>query len=193
MHDGYPPDWDARRRSVYRRDDYQCQHCSARGGSGVRDGVELHAHHVEPKSAGGSHHPDNLLTLCAACHDREHGRPVTAEPGPPRRASGWNAWRRGVTVAVALLGLSAVVGVGAAASGVFRPPPGLLDAATRLLPPDFLAWVAGWLGSVPAGSEPADLVRAIVVAGPAVGGVPVVAVGLAGLALGLLPVRRRRR
>lgn len=65
--DGYPVDWDRRRRHVYRRDGYQCRNCGARSGE-----VELHAHHVVPKSEGGSHHTRNLVTLCVACHDDAH-------------------------------------------------------------------------------------------------------------------------
>lgn len=65
--DGYPVDWDRRRRHVYRRDGYRCRNCGARRGE-----AELHAHHVVPKSEGGSHHTRNLVTLCAACHDDAH-------------------------------------------------------------------------------------------------------------------------
>lgn len=34
---------------------------------GVED--QLHLHHIIPILAGGTHHPDNLLTLCISCHN----------------------------------------------------------------------------------------------------------------------------
>lgn len=67
---GYPEDWDSRRRRVYRRDNHQCQKCNAKGGP--RGDVELHAHHITPKSQGGSHELSNLETLCKSCHASAH-------------------------------------------------------------------------------------------------------------------------
>lgn len=61
----YPDDWDQRRRDVYRRDDHTCQNCGA-------EGTELHAHHIQPVSEGGSHDAENLTTLCADCHAEAH-------------------------------------------------------------------------------------------------------------------------
>lgn len=72
----YPPDWDRRRRRVYERDDYRCQNCRRRGGP--YGSVELHAHHVVPKSRGGVHRLDNLTTLCESCHDAVHSRAAVA-------------------------------------------------------------------------------------------------------------------
>ena len=70
MDSRYPNDWDERRRDVYRRDGYICQHCGAGGG---RKGYsELHAHHIVPISQGGSHDKSNLVTLCAECHQKVH-------------------------------------------------------------------------------------------------------------------------
>lgn len=66
----YPPDWDSRRRQVYKRDNYRCQNCGVSG--------EVHAHHVVPISAGGSHETSNLLTLCADCHRATHGSGMRA-------------------------------------------------------------------------------------------------------------------
>jgi hypothetical protein len=66
---GYPSDWDERRHAVYQRDDHTCQTC---GADAEADGVTLHAHHIVPKSEGGSHKLSNLTTLCAACHNRAH-------------------------------------------------------------------------------------------------------------------------
>jgi hypothetical protein len=74
---GYPPDWDARRGRVYRRDDYTCRHCGRQSGPHSNDDVRLHAHHQVPKSAGGSNRLDNLVTLCESCHNRAHDHDIT--------------------------------------------------------------------------------------------------------------------
>lgn len=76
----YPPDWDARRKRVYRRDDYTCQNCGRKSGPHATNGngVRLHAHHVVPKSKGGSNGLDNLVTLCESCHNRAHDHDITA-------------------------------------------------------------------------------------------------------------------
>lgn len=68
--DRYPPDWDQRRQQVYKRDDYQCQRCGARGGP--YGDLELHCHHITSISDGGSHELSNLTTLCWRCHDTVH-------------------------------------------------------------------------------------------------------------------------
>lgn len=97
--EGYPPDWEAHRTAVYRRDDYTCRNCGTKSGPHVpegRQGVRLHAHHVAPKSQGGSNRLDNLVTLCEACHNRVHditdsmdgdtvpgGGPTTTGTDPP--------------------------------------------------------------------------------------------------------------
>ncbi|MXV61603.1 HNH endonuclease [Natronorubrum sp. JWXQ-INN-674] len=72
----YPPDWDRRRRQVYARDDHQCQNCRRRGGP--YGDVELHAHHIVPKSRGGVHRLENLVTVCKSCHDAVHSRNAVA-------------------------------------------------------------------------------------------------------------------
>lgn len=71
MSSGYPSDWHSRRREVYERDDYQCQNCGQKGGT--YGDAKLHAHHIVPKSKGGTHHPENLSTLCKECHGAVHG------------------------------------------------------------------------------------------------------------------------
>lgn len=67
---GYPDDWDTRRRQVYQRDRYKCGNCQAEGGP--YGDTEVHAHHIVPKSQGGSDRFGNLVTLCADCHARVH-------------------------------------------------------------------------------------------------------------------------
>lgn len=57
------------RRDVFRRDDYTCQRCGAKGG-------KLNAHHIKP----WIDHPElrydveNGITLCVACHLITHGK-----------------------------------------------------------------------------------------------------------------------
>lgn len=71
MSSDYPSDWDSRRHDIYERDGYQCQNCGAKGGS--HGSTELHAHHIVPKSKGGTHKRSNLISLCRDCHNAIHG------------------------------------------------------------------------------------------------------------------------
>ena len=72
----------ARRRRVFRRDNYRCQKCGLVGwpsrctsGSYVHptaiDGVYLSIDHITPRSKGGSHDEENLRTLCTTCNTRK--------------------------------------------------------------------------------------------------------------------------
>ena len=74
MGSAYPSDWDQRRQAVYDRDEYTCQNCGRHGGTGGE--AALHAHHIVPKSSGGTHNKSNLKTVCAACHRAIHGDSV---------------------------------------------------------------------------------------------------------------------
>ncbi|CQH64122.1 uncharacterized protein HHUB_4285 (plasmid) [Halobacterium hubeiense] len=80
-HDGrYPPDWDARRQAVYERDNWTCQNCDAESGPHAGDdGVPLHAHHIVPRSRGGTNQLSNLTTLCEACHNNAHAHDITGD------------------------------------------------------------------------------------------------------------------
>ena len=71
---GYPTDWDSIRSRVFRRDDHTCQRCQHQSGPHAEgdSGRVLQAHHIDPKSQGGSHEIDNLITLCRACHAVQH-------------------------------------------------------------------------------------------------------------------------
>jgi RNA polymerase subunit RPABC4/transcription elongation factor Spt4 len=80
----YPPDWNSRRREVYKRDNYTCTHCGAKGGDEGNN--ELHAHHIVPKSRGGSHSTSNLITLCDQCHSAVHNKNSAARS--PRQEDG---------------------------------------------------------------------------------------------------------
>jgi len=60
-----PETWRMIRESVLRRDEFQCQGCTA--GCTV-----LNVHHIIPVSDGGSDDPSNLITLCEDCHSQIH-------------------------------------------------------------------------------------------------------------------------
>lgn len=70
MPDDYPSDWNSRRKTVYQRDNYTCQNCGRQGGP--YGNTELHAHHIVPKSKGGVHETENLVTVCKQCHNAIH-------------------------------------------------------------------------------------------------------------------------
>jgi 5-methylcytosine-specific restriction endonuclease McrA len=54
------------RREVLRRDKYQCQYCGSR--------KHLTLDHVIPRSKGGAHSWDNVVTACEACNSRKGDR-----------------------------------------------------------------------------------------------------------------------
>ncbi|MDI3342005.1 MAG: HNH endonuclease [Sphaerobacter sp.] len=57
------------RREVFMRDDYTCQYCGAKTS-------DLTIDHVIPRSRGGRHSWDNLVSACRACNHRKGGRTV---------------------------------------------------------------------------------------------------------------------
>lgn len=59
-------DYKRSRMICFVRDGFMCQIC------GCRRFKRLTAHHITPLSAGGSHNPDNLVTLCEDCHGELH-------------------------------------------------------------------------------------------------------------------------
>jgi len=72
------------RREVFNRDKYTCQYC----GKQMRD---LTLDHVVPKSRGGGHSWENLVSACKPCNHRKGGKlPDEArmrlinQPGEPR-------------------------------------------------------------------------------------------------------------
>lgn len=75
----YPPDWSARRKAVYKRDNWTCQSCGHMSGPHAGDeGRSLHSHHVISLSKGGSHKFSNLETLCGVCHNNQHHHDIFA-------------------------------------------------------------------------------------------------------------------
>jgi 5-methylcytosine-specific restriction endonuclease McrA len=55
------------RREIFTRDDYTCQYCGAFGG-------DLTVDHVIPRSKGGEHTWENVVTACRACNHRKGGK-----------------------------------------------------------------------------------------------------------------------
>ena len=56
---------------IKQREKYRCQMCGDYQGKIYDSGVivVVQAHHIIPKSEGGTNLPDNLITLCDFCHD----------------------------------------------------------------------------------------------------------------------------
>jgi 5-methylcytosine-specific restriction endonuclease McrA len=55
------------RREIFIRDDHTCQYC------GVRTG-DLTIDHIVPRSRGGGHSWDNLVSACRTCNHRKGGK-----------------------------------------------------------------------------------------------------------------------
>lgn len=67
--------WKQRRSECYERDNWTCQDCSVK----CRNGVRIQAHHVLARRLGGSDDLDNLVTLCASCHQRRERKDVSEQ------------------------------------------------------------------------------------------------------------------
>ncbi len=61
-----PEDYGVLRNQVLKRDSWRCQDCGA-----MKD---LQVHHIKRRSQLGSDVAENLITLCASCHGKRHGR-----------------------------------------------------------------------------------------------------------------------
>ncbi|MFI5095304.1 MAG: HNH endonuclease [Candidatus Acidiferrales bacterium] len=57
------------RLAILRRDRWRCQKCGSPS--------DLHVHHLQARSRSGDDDEENLITLCAACHRKEHAFPRT--------------------------------------------------------------------------------------------------------------------
>lgn len=64
---GYPKNWELRSRRIKALDGATCVSCGTKN-------VELHTHHIVYLSNYGTHRKENLITLCKACHEKEHER-----------------------------------------------------------------------------------------------------------------------
>lgn len=82
------------RRTVLSRDNYTCQYCGDQPGK-----AELTIDHVLPRSRGGAHMWENVVTACSPCNRRKGGR-TPAEAGMALRREPF----RPRYIAVALLG-----------------------------------------------------------------------------------------
>ncbi|MGD9548824.1 MAG: HNH endonuclease [Candidatus Krumholzibacteriia bacterium] len=70
------------RRRVLARDGHRCQ------GSGCTNTRFLEVHHVLPRARGGTNRPDNLITLCGACHRHVHDKaPASQGTSAPEATS----------------------------------------------------------------------------------------------------------
>ena len=67
-------DYKLLRRRVLERDGWRCQNCGSSN--------ELHVHHLAKRSELGDDALDNLITLCAACHQAQHNFPTSARNLP---------------------------------------------------------------------------------------------------------------
>lgn len=76
---GYPPRWPAVAERIRRRDGDVCAQCGD-------DDAELHVHHIVYVSNFGTHQRSNLVCLCRACHESEHGRTLDFGEGPESEA-----------------------------------------------------------------------------------------------------------
>jgi 5-methylcytosine-specific restriction endonuclease McrA len=61
-----PAEYTVMRRTVLVRDGWHCQDC--------RSANNLQVHHLKSRSQLGNDIMDNLITLCASCHGKRHGR-----------------------------------------------------------------------------------------------------------------------
>ena len=61
-----PLSYESLRQQILPRDSWRCQSC------GTLSNLEVH--HREFRSHSGADSEENLITLCAACHSRVHGR-----------------------------------------------------------------------------------------------------------------------
>jgi 5-methylcytosine-specific restriction endonuclease McrA len=61
-----PASYETLRQQVLRRDGWRCQFCGAR--------ANLEVHHQQFRSHYGNDSEENLITLCASCHEQKHSQ-----------------------------------------------------------------------------------------------------------------------
>ena len=61
-----PLSYESLRQQILRRDSWRCQSC------GTMSNLEVH--HRQFRTHSGDDSEENLITLCATCHARVHGR-----------------------------------------------------------------------------------------------------------------------
>ncbi len=57
-------EYDMLKKRVLDRDGWKCQHCGT--------SENLQVHHIVPRGRLGGDELDNLMSLCACCHRRQH-------------------------------------------------------------------------------------------------------------------------
>lgn len=82
------------RKEIFLRDNFTCQYCGIQGG-------DLTVDHITPRSRGGEHTWQNVVTACRACNHRKGGKTVTEarmrllrEPFEPKAGSYYTIERR---------------------------------------------------------------------------------------------------
>ncbi len=92
----YASNWKEVAAGIRRRDGYACKSCGAQD-------TELHVHHIIYLSNFGTNQQSNLVTLCRACHEKEHDHafdfgeqddPESHIPVEPKRSSRQPQFRR---------------------------------------------------------------------------------------------------
>jgi 5-methylcytosine-specific restriction endonuclease McrA len=82
------------RREIFIRDNYTCQYCE-------RQGTDLTIDHVIPRSRGGQHVWDNVVSACRQCNHRKGGKSIAEarmalqkKPHEPRAGTYYTIERR---------------------------------------------------------------------------------------------------
>lgn len=76
----YPADWTTRRFAIKQMDDFRCHRCGRAEGNRQ----PLHVHHIIHRSRSGTNAQQNLVALCARCHQAQHpGLVIGADHGEP--------------------------------------------------------------------------------------------------------------
>jgi 5-methylcytosine-specific restriction enzyme A len=90
---GYGYSWVKLREEILKRDLNVCQPCLRLG----RDEPATQVDHIVNKAAGGTDAPDNLQSICAACHEaksrQERFKGKYGERRPRIGIEGWNVPR----------------------------------------------------------------------------------------------------
>lgn len=60
--------WLTQRKAALERDEHRCVRCTS--------SFRLTVHHKLPRSSGGKHDLENLITLCMKCHTWVHSCPI---------------------------------------------------------------------------------------------------------------------
>ena len=87
------------RREIFIRDNYTCQYCGQRS-------HDLTIDHVVPRSRGGGHSWENLVSACRSCNHRKGGKSLTearltlAHPPVEPRAGRYYAIQRALSSSV---------------------------------------------------------------------------------------------